>query len=73
MRLKDVKVGDKFWYTSERMYLRINMDLKMMLPTLTRDNRSFANLVPCLDLTTYKVMGLNGDYEVEVEYDNVFI
>lgn len=73
MRLGKVKVGDKFWYTSERMYLRINMDLKVMLPTLTKDSKSFANLVTCLDLTSYKVMCLNGDYEVEVEYDNVFI
>ena len=73
MRLGDVKIGDKFWYTCERMYLRIDMDLKVMLPTLTRENRSFANLVPCLDLITYRVMCLNGDYEVEVEYDNVYI
>ena len=73
MRLGDVKVGDKFWYTGERMYLRIDMDLKVMLPTLTRDSTSFANLVPCLDLTSYKVLCLNGDYEVEVEHDNVFI
>ena len=73
MRLRDVKIGDKFWYTCERMYLRINMDLKVMLPTLTRDSTSFGNLVPCLDLASYKVMCLNGDYEVEVEYDNVFI
>lgn len=73
MRLGNVKIGDKFWYTSERMYLRINMDLKVMFPTLTRDSRSFANLVPCLDLTSYKVMCLNEDYEIEVEHDNVFI
>ena len=73
MWLRDLKIGDKFWYTGEKMYLRIDMDLKVMLPTLTRDNRSFANLVPCLDLTSYKIMCLNGDYEVEVEYDNVFI
>ena len=73
MRLRDAKIGDKFWYTGERMYLRINMDLKVMLPILTSESRSFANLVPCLDLTSYKVMCLNGDYEVEVEHDNVFI
>ena len=73
MRLRNVKIGDKFWYTCDRMYLRIDMDLKVMLPTLTKDGTSFANLVPCLDLTSYKVIGLNSDYEVEVEYDNVFI
>lgn len=73
MKLRDVKIGDKFWYTSERMYLRINMDLKVMLPTLISEGRSFANLVPCLDLTSCKVVCLNGDYEVEVEHDNVFI
>lgn len=72
MRLGDVKIGDKFWYTGERMYLRIDMDLKVLFPTITKE-RSFANLVPALDLITYRVMCLNGDYEVEVEYDNVYI
>lgn len=78
MKLSDVKIGEKFYHLnmenkSFRMYLRIDMDLKAILPTLTRDSRTFANMVPCLDLTTYKVMCLNGDYEVEVEHDNVFI
>ena len=73
MTCSDVKIGDKFWYTGERMYLRIDIDLKAMSPTLTSESRNFANLVPCLDLTSYKVVCLNGDYEVEVEHDNVFI
>ena len=77
MRLKNVRVGDKFFFLednqADRMYLRIDMDLKTMLPTLTRDSTSFAKLVPALDLSSYKVMCLSGDYDVEVEYDNVFI
>ena len=78
MRLGDVKIGDKFYFlkednTSNRMYLRIDIDLKRMFPNITRDGTSYDNLVPCLDLTSYKVMCLNGDYEVEVEHDNVFI
>ena len=78
MRLYDVKVGEKFYHLNEknqsdRMYLRIDIDLKMLLPTLTKDGTSFSNLVPALDLTTYRISCLSSDYEVEVEHDNVFI
>lgn len=75
MKLSDVKIGDKVFHLDEnnqsnRMYLRIDLDLKSML---TRDHQDLSNIVPVLDLTTYKICGLNGDYEVEVEYDNVSI
>ena len=78
MRLGDVKVGEKFYHLNEknqsdRMYLRIDMDLKMLFPTLTKDYTSFSNLVPALDLTTYRISCLSCDYEVEVEHDNVYI
>ncbi len=75
MKLSDAKIGDKVFHLDEknqshRMYLRIDLDLKSML---TRDHQDLSNIVPVLDLTTYKICGLNGDYEVEVEYDNVSI
>ena len=75
MKLRDTKIGDKVFYLDEndqssRMYLRIDLNLTSML---TRKYQDFSNIVPVLDLTTYKVCGLNGDYEVEVEYDNLFI
>ena len=75
MKLRDTKIGDKVFYLDEndqssRMYLRIDLNLTSML---TRKYQDFSNIVPVLDLTTYEVCGLNGDYEVEVEYDNLFI
>ena len=78
MKLSDVKIGEKFFYLdhkerSNRMYLRIDLDLKILFPTLTKDCTSFADLVPVLDLTSYKISAINGNYEVEVEHDNVFI
>lgn len=77
MRLGDVKVGDKFFFLNDnqadRMYLRIDIDLKALFPRLTNEYRDFSNLVPALDLSSYKILCFSGDYEVEVEYDNVFI
>lgn len=78
MKLSDVKIGDKFFHLDEKnqsnkMYLRIDIDLKLLFPTLAKDCRDFSNLVPALDLSTYKISCLSGAYEVEVEYDNVFI
>ncbi len=75
MKLSDTKIGDKVFHLDEnnqssRMYLRIDLNLNS---TLTRDCQDLSNIVPVLDLTTYKICGLNGDYEVEVEYDNVSI
>ena len=75
MKLRDTKIGDKVFYLDEndqssRMYLRIDLNLTSML---TRKYQDLSNIVPVLDLTTYKVCGLSGDYEVEVEYDNLFI
>lgn len=76
MRLGDVKIGDKFYFLNDnkayRIYLRIDVDLKVLFPTITKE-RSFANLVPALDLTTYKISCFNGGCEVGVEYDNVYI
>ena len=78
MKLSDVKVGDKFYFlkennTSDRMYIKIDLDLKTLFPTLTRDYRDFSNMIAALDLSAYTICCLNGNYEVEVEHDNVFI
>lgn len=72
MRLSDTKIGDKFYCVNEenksdRMYLRIDMNPSVMFKRV----RLPCNTIAALDLTTYKVMCLNGNYEVEVEYDNV--
>lgn len=76
MRLSDVKIGEKFYHyllngqnVSNRMYIRIDMNPSAMFKTVKLPYSTVA----ALDLTTYKVMCLNGDYEVEVEHDNVFI
>ena len=68
MKLSDVKIGDKF-ILNNRMYLRINMNPSVMFKNVQLPY----NTVAAINLSTYKVMCLNGDYEVEVEYDNVFI
>ena len=78
MKLSDVKIGDKFYFlkednTSNRMYIKIDLDLQTLFPTLTRDYRDFSTLVAALDLSTYQISCLNGNYEVEVEHDNAFI
>ena len=75
MKLRDTKIGNKVFHLDEnnqssRMYLRIDLNLNS---TLTRDCQDLSNIVPVLDLSTYKVCGLSGDYEVEVEYDNIHI
>lgn len=68
MKLSDVKIGDKF-ILNNRMYLRIDMNPSVMFKNVQLPY----NTVAAVNLSTYKVMCLNGDYEVEVEYDNVFI
>ena len=78
MKLSDTKIGDKFYHLDEnnqssRMYLRINLDIKKFFPTLSRDYTDFSDLVPALDLSTYKICCFNNNYEVEVEYDNIHI
>ena len=78
MKLSDVKIGEKFYHLNRenksfRMYLRIDMDLKMLFPSIAKDYGSFTNLIPAVDLSTYKIRCISGDYEVEVEHDNVFI
>ena len=74
MRLSDVKIGEKFFHlnkdnTADRMYLRIDMNPSAMFKAV----RLPYSTVVALDLCTYKVVCLNGDYEVEVEHDNVYI
>lgn len=74
MRLSDVKIGEKFFHLNEenksdRMYLRIDMNPSVMFKHAVLN----CDLVAALDLCSYKVMCLNGNYEVEVEYDNVSI
>ena len=74
MKLSDVKIGDKFFHLnnenkSERLYLRIDMNPSVMF----KHAQLPCDTVAALDLTSYKVMCLNGNYEVEVEYDNVYI
>lgn len=74
MRLSDVKIGEKFYHLNRenksfRMYLRIDMNPSVVfkMAQLPYDT------VCALDLSTYQVMCINGDYEVEVEHDNVYI
>lgn len=78
MKLKDVKIGDKFYHLDEKgqsskMYLKINLDIRKFFPTLASDYTEFSDLVPALDLSTYRICCLNTNYEVEVEYDNIHI
>lgn len=68
MKLSDVKIGDKF-ILNNRMYLRIDMNPSVMFKNVQLPY----NTVAAINLSTYKVMCLNGDYEVEVEYGNVCI
>lgn len=74
MRLSDIKIGEKFFHLdeenkSDKMYLRIDMNPSVMFKHMQLPS----NTVAALDLTTYKVMCLNGNYEVEVEHDNAYI
>ena len=75
MKLRDTKIGDKVFHLDEnnqssRMYLRIDLNLNSIL---TRDCQDLSNIVPVVDLITFMFCGVSGDYEVEVEYDNVSI
>lgn len=74
MRLSDIKIGEKFFHLdeenkSDKMYLRIDMNPSAMFKHVQLPY----DTVAALDLTTYKVMCLNGNYEVEVEHDNAYI
>ena len=76
MKLSDVKIGDKFYHcqlngqnVSDRMYLRIDMNPSILFKHVQLPH----DTVAAIDLFTYKVICLNGNYEVEVEHDNVFI
>ena len=51
------------------MYLRIDMNPSVIFKNVQLPY----NTVAAINLSTYKVMCLNGDYEVEVEYGNVCI
>lgn len=66
-RLGDVKIGDKFFHNG-RLYIKIDMN-----PSTMFLSRSFSEFVCALDLTTYQVMCINAEYDVDVEYDNVYI
>jgi hypothetical protein len=73
MRLKDVKIGDKFYFlkednTADRMYLRIDVDASKLFITTQA-----AEAICGLDLTTYQVKCFNANCEAEVEYDNIYI
>jgi hypothetical protein len=68
MRLSDIKIGDKFKHfneqsRSERIYQRIDMNPSIMFSHVQLPYSTVA----ALDLTTYKVVCLNGDYEVELD------
>lgn len=71
MKLSEVKVGDKFFLKNKMhtMYLRIDMSPSerfssaLLIPTL----------VCALDLTTFKVVGIQQDFDVVVESNNGYI
>lgn len=73
MRLGDLKVGDKFRlpkghpnYKYGRPYLLIDLNMSRMFSTA-----EFQKMLPTLDLTTYRVMCFNPEYEVEQDKDNI--
>lgn len=65
--LADLKIGDKFWFT-DRPYLVIDVDLNNM--TLHTD---FYNLVPVLDLSTYKILCFHKTTKVIQDKDNFYV
>lgn len=68
MKLSYVKIGDKFIFNNN-IYLRIDMNPSVMFKNVQLPY----DTVAALNLSTYKVMCLNGDYEIKVEYNDVFI
>ena len=53
-KLKELNVGDKFWFT-DVPYVVIDMDFKNF--SLFTD---YSNLIPVMSLVTYKIVGMTG-------------
>ena len=64
MQLSDANIGDKFFHNG-KAYLKIDMNPSSMFTIFQRVSY---DVVAALDLATYKVMCINGMYEVE-EYN----
>ena len=74
MKLSNVKIGEKFYHLNREnksfiMYLRIDMNPSVVFKSAQLPY----NTVCASDLSTYKIMCINGDYEVEFEHNNVYI
>ena len=71
VKLSEVKVGDKFFLKDKMhtMYVRIDMSPSERFSSAM----AIPELVCALDLTTFKVVCIQQDFEVVVESDNIFI
>lgn len=65
MKMKDIKVGQKFIYR-DVTFLRIDLNLSSVVC-----HNAFDNFICVLDLNTYKIMCLDESWEVEYYGDNV--
>lgn len=65
MQLKDVKVGQSY-ILNNRTFLRIQLD-----PAKIFHSRIYHHLICALDLSTYKVMCHNPNYEVTLIKEEV--
>ena len=75
MKLGDLKIGDKFRfsegnpnYNYGRPYLVIDFDLENYSFNVITD---ITKVKMCLDLVAYKIVGFNGDAEIEQDHDNI--
>lgn len=75
MKLKDLKIGDKFrfpesskHYNYGRPYLIIDFNLYSIYPY---SDINVSQITPVLDLVTYKIVGFNKEFEVEQDKDNI--
>ena len=66
-KLKELNVGDKFWFT-DVPYVVIDMDFKNF--SLFTD---YSNLIPVMSLATYKIVGMTGAVWVDKELGEMTI
>lgn len=67
-RVSELTVGDKFFTDGRTMYLKIDFELSTVSLTT-----KFPAVTCALDLSTYRIVCIEDEKEVQVETDNVFI
>ena len=65
IKLSELKIGDKFWY-SDKPYLIVDLNLSQMSLTT-----AYPEVTCVLDLCTYKILCFKKDTKVIQDTDNI--